>query len=469
MSELQATVGPRPWREASVKTIKVAQALAEQGDVTCHTARMYDPLPTGRDVLALQSNQRAHQYIRQSRDVVSKLHRALVEVSDEIRSTTRCKEALEKKLDHCRKDIHLNRQTAVIREERPKREKGYDGADSLIESELMQLQDLKAQLELQLYTVKEQLYELHDSRVRILANIQERSQVLKLSASHGFTMGARTDRRIRSAPVGHSRAASAPAVTLTTPTSRAGERTSSRSQPRPQSSAVRPQAAHERSVTFSGMDTGSTLPCTDEVSNSLDTAMLSVKESRRQRDQASRLMSDTTALQQAALRSVNDGLTQKVAETVTLKQHLILSEAETRASMHRNQRWLEHQELTQGYTMGPINSKDLTSRERLDRPLIRTYQSHPGTNLPEARELARNSNIMESSMRRTQRSLGMLRLAKNKLEADCADKHAAANVDSDAIRLRRRHGNHRWVQSNPLPRPTPAGLNVQDLSFAPDV
>ena len=82
---LTEAVGPRQWREASVKTVKVAQALAEQGDVTCHTGRMYDPLPTGREVLALQSNERAHSYVREARDVVTRLHKVLQEVSDEIR------------------------------------------------------------------------------------------------------------------------------------------------------------------------------------------------------------------------------------------------------------------------------------------------------------------------------------------------------------------------------------------------
>lgn len=68
-----------------MKTVKVAQALAEQGEITCHTGRLYDPLPTGRDVLAVQSNERAHEYIRQTRNVVSRMQQVLHEVSDEIR------------------------------------------------------------------------------------------------------------------------------------------------------------------------------------------------------------------------------------------------------------------------------------------------------------------------------------------------------------------------------------------------
>lgn len=100
-----------------------------------------------------------------------------------------------------------------------------------------------------------------------------------------------------------------------------------------------------------------------------------------------------------------------------------------------------------------MSSSDLTSRERLDRPLVRSYQSHPGTSLPEGRELVRNSEMLSRSMRQTTRSLGLLNLGKQRLDEDIRDKHIGAQVDSDIVRLRRRRANHRWVMTKPDPTP----------------
>ena len=38
---------------------------------------------------------------------------------------------------------------------------------------------------------------------------------------------------------------------------------------------------------------------------------------------------------------------------------------------------------------GPVASSDLSTREKLDRPIISVYQRHPGTNLPEAQEIVK--------------------------------------------------------------------------------
>lgn len=116
-------VSSRKWKESSIHGIKLAQAIVEKSDGEVWEARLTDPLPLLRDACARQTNDKIYYYSRNTRDVVGTLRRAHVSVNEEMKSANRCKEKLEKALEHKRKDLILNQESQDIRSHRPSREK----------------------------------------------------------------------------------------------------------------------------------------------------------------------------------------------------------------------------------------------------------------------------------------------------------------------------------------------------------
>ena len=94
---------------------------------------------------------------------------------------------------------------------------------------------------------------------------------------------------------------------------------------------------------------------------------------------------------------------------------------------------------------GPVAYSDLTTRERLDRPVVQVHQRHPGNQLPEAREIVKGGEGLQESLNATARNIGLLRLTKKKVDEDARDKYHASLIDASVTRTRRRLGNHRWV------------------------
>ena len=68
-----------------------------------------------------------------------------------------------------------------------------------------------------------------------------------------------------------------------------------------------------------------------------------------------------------------------------------MGEAENRTAYNKNTRHYEMTDVSRGYNLGPVAYSDLQSRERLDRPMVKVYNRHPGTNVPDARDLIRVS------------------------------------------------------------------------------
>lgn len=58
-----------------------------------------------------------------------------------------------------------------------------------------------------------------------------------------------------------------------------------------------------------------------------------------------------------------------------------------RGTIHRCTKFNQEMYITRGFIKGPLSKNYLETREKLDRPLVRVYQRHVGTQLPEAKRL----------------------------------------------------------------------------------
>lgn len=407
-------IGPEQWRNSTLKGIKLSQTIVNKSDKSCDVGRSLDPLPHLRDTVAQLSNDEIHRYTREVRAVVAKLRESLLETNEEIKSITRGKESLEKSLDHTRKDIRLNKDSQDVRMSRPPKEKEHDGADDLLNAERAHLVNCKRALEAQLRSVQQQLLILDAARKRLFAVLQERSRVLDL-LNHSLSSISNVNSAMSNA------------------TTASGLRRSKSVQ----------------DGRFSRMNCSNLPdplgPFTPEADQALADAEDARARSAYLRRELREAIDRTDKLQKAAHKSVNDGLTQKLSETVTLKQHLGVSMGENRHGMHRAQRWYDATDKARSYTLGPVANSDLSTRERLNRPMVKVFQRHPGTQLPEAQEIIRGGDGLLQSLAATSRNIGLLKLSQLKLRNDIKSKSAAASIDGSIIRMRRSKGNHRWT------------------------
>ena len=118
----KAVIGPANWSNATVKDVLMSDGLCRRSNKSCALGKKLDPLPHVREIIREISNNEAQRYFRQTRNVVSILRESMADTNEEIKSLTRGKEALEKIIEHTRKDIQLNKDNVEYRSNRPPRE-----------------------------------------------------------------------------------------------------------------------------------------------------------------------------------------------------------------------------------------------------------------------------------------------------------------------------------------------------------
>uniref|UniRef100_A0A8C6ULY8 Coiled-coil domain containing 105 n=1 Tax=Neogobius melanostomus TaxID=47308 RepID=A0A8C6ULY8_9GOBI len=369
------TIGAPSWRDLTVRSMKRAERLVRQtrpgaatapsrpqtcsGSVTLPGSAQEEetteeksgtpeettqdrsrlgraPFPGSsfREACAGASVAVAGQYMRGVREVEGALRRQAGRVAQEAVRLERERELLEKTLRGLRSNLGINQRSAEQRTRRPATtETIYDGADDLLQYERRELTRLKQELEGTLSSTLAQIQSLSRGSGRLLDCASERARVLELLPLGGS---------------GRSRG---------------------------------------RATAQSWSTADPTSPYTPECKHALDSSRSSMRESQQLRETIRQRLSSALLRQRAAQQTVNDGLVNKVAETVSLQQALSMTCGATRQAMFRKQREIDCIRHSHGRAQGPESSADVLSREKLNRPLMQIYHRHPGTQLSEATHL----------------------------------------------------------------------------------
>ncbi|CAF1655690.1 unnamed protein product, partial [Didymodactylos carnosus] len=124
---------------------------------------------------------------------------------------------------------------------------------------------------------------------------------------------------------------------------------------------------------------------TPDVINAFQDASKLIEESREIKKQAMKQIKDAFDEAKACSITVHQSLAQRLADIITLAQNLTVSLGENGLAQNRAQRWLDLTCAAQKANSGPTSYSYLKTAERLDRPIIRTFQRHPGNQVPEAK------------------------------------------------------------------------------------
>nr|XP_048295567.1 coiled-coil domain-containing protein 105 [Myodes glareolus] len=357
------------------------------------------PLPMHRDARAQQTAEVVHAHARGARLTAARLGRAQHQINGQLRLLMRQREASDRRLSEVRKGLLINQQSVKLRSYRPKSEKIPDKADSMLVWEKEELKAMKRKMEKDMEKSETLLKALASCRDTLDFYYQERLQAVDL-------MNQPLDKVLEQAGR-HSW------VDITRP-------------PTPRTQGLKTPPPDP---------VGTYTPA---CAKALFEAKRLLMESKDTLAELAKNEVDIQNQQQQISDRVCGILTQKMRETSELKERMTMTLGLMRGTIHRCMKFNQEMYVTRGLIKGPLLKRNLEAREKLNRPLVRMYQRHVGTQLPEATRLAQGTDKLTRHNLHMEKNLEELRITHDNLAWSLKCKKTGHDVDYDVVRLRQR-------------------------------
>jgi len=127
---IMSSVAPERYHADVKADVKASAVISKGTDAYVTMSTQEDrQLKTLRQFLLTSDNDQLHEYFRDVRELIVKLRQQFIDVNNEIKSTLRAQNKLERCLDDLRKDNAVSLACSKLRQARPLRERDYGGSD----------------------------------------------------------------------------------------------------------------------------------------------------------------------------------------------------------------------------------------------------------------------------------------------------------------------------------------------------
>ncbi|XP_072457256.1 tektin-like protein 1 [Notamacropus eugenii] len=362
------------------------------------------PLRLHREARSMQTNEYIQNYVRGVRLFASRLRQAEHEINVLVCAVLRQREVTDHRLSEIRKGLLINEQSRKIRSNRPDSEKIPDKADNLLLWEKDELRHLKRKMEKDMETSESLLKALCKCRDDLTFCCEERLQVVDLM---NHSLDSVLVDAGRQSWINMSRVHTPKVLGTASP-------------------PVNPVGVNP-----------------PECNSALNDAKRLLVEGKTMLENLIKSEDHAHKWQLHLNKSVGISLSRKMQETVQLKERLNMMAGLMRGTVNRCKKFKEEILFTKEFSKGPVCEKYLATREKLDRPMVRVFQRHVGTQLPEASRLSMGTEKLTRHAAELDKDLKKLKATKKHLNTCLRHKQIGRQVDYDVLRLRVRHSDPR--------------------------